>query len=192
MARILKGLTIAFLVLFILFLVTYFNLNIGQDPQHSDVIIVPEGFSERSRVAVDLLKQGYAESDKIIVTPIYDGPVNLLSTYQRHGATDDNIIAETSATSTWTNATNTIKIMEDQGWKSALVVTSDFHTRRTKMSFDRASKGKDLTFTYVASYPLQGDKEQTYFDSNYNRTRAAIEVFKYWGYLLGLYSMIDL
>lgn len=192
MTRTLK-LFITGLILFAgLFLLTYLTLDAGQELVTADVIIVPEGQPERSKKAVELLKEGKATSDKIIVSPIYDGSSNLLDVYKRLGAIENNLVSETSATSTWTNATNTIKIMENNGWKSAIVVTSDYHIRRTKLSFNRASRGKDLDFTFVSAYPSKAGKPVHYIDSNHNRTQAAIEVFKYWGYLLGLYSMIDL
>jgi len=59
------------------------------------------------------------------------------------------LILEEEATSTWTNATNMIEIMEENNWDSAIVVTTDYHTRRIHLSFERASREKDMDFTYV-------------------------------------------
>jgi len=56
------------------------------------------------------------------------------------------LILEEDVISTWTNATNTIEIMVENNWNSAIVVTTDYHTRRTCLSFERASRGKKYGF----------------------------------------------
>lgn len=49
---------------------------------------------------------------------------------------------------TFTEAEMTIRIMEERNIKSALVVTSGYHVRRAGLAFERALKGRVLTFCF--------------------------------------------
>ncbi len=128
----------------------------------------------------------------MIVSPITQNQKNARPPINDDIVNPDNIIAEPKATSTWTNATESIKIMEQHGWKSAIVVTSDFHTRRTKMAFERAKGNKDLKFIYVSAYPKRSDYKNSYLTNKINRKWALHEIYKYWGYWFGLYYFVDL
>lgn len=170
----------------------YFNLDIGGEPQAADVIIVPEGARDRSRKASELLNEGYSRSDRIIASPATDPyGFDARPAYYNNGVEDDQLINEDQGTSTWTNATNTIDIMQEEGWGSALIVTSDYHTRRTRLAFERASKDLDLDFTYISSYRDRDGEKVTYRDNSNGRYQARREVVKYLGYLLGLYNFVD-
>lgn len=157
----------------------------------SDVIIVAGGQLYREAKAKELLEQGYSNSNKVVVSPITQNQKNARPPINDDIVNPDNIIAEPLATSTWTNATESIKIMEQHGWKTAIVVTSDFHTRRTKMAFERAKRNKDLKFIYVSAYPKQSDYKNSYLTYKINRKWALYEIYKYWGYWLGSYYYID-
>ena len=162
-------------------------------PEISDVIIVPEGLYLRSEKAVDLLLKKYSNYNKIIVSPSFSERYgSILSLYYNHGAKPENIICEDASTSTWTNAINTINIMNLEGYKSAIVVTSDFHIRRTKLAFKRAAKGMGLKFYFVASYKSIDGVNKKYFEVPRLCIWAFNELWKYTGYLLHLYNWIDL
>lgn len=170
----------------------YYHLDVGEEPQVADVIVVAGGQLSRETRAKELLDSGYSRSQKVVLSPITESeqmhrpPVNSLI------INPENIIAEREATSTWTNATKSIEVMEAHGWKSALVVTSDFHTRRTRMAFERAALGKNLSFTYISSYPHVDGKAMSYLEYEGNDHWAKRELYKYWGYLFGLYYVFDL
>lgn len=183
---------IALICLVAFMVVMYFNLDVGTNPQKADVIIVPEGQILRGMKAVKLLNQDYARSHKIIVSPLNRASGTLKQTYHDIGASQDSIVAEPNATSTWTNATQTIKLMKEQGWKSALVVTSDFHTRRTKLAFDRAAQGTDMTFTIVSAYANHEGQEVKYYQDGENLKLSVQEIFKLVGYYLYLYEWVDI
>lgn len=170
----------------------YFNLDVGETPQTSDVIIVPEGARDRSYKASQLLNEGYSTSNQIIASPATDPQgFDARPAYYSSGVEDDQLINEDQASSTWTNATNTIDIMEEEGWDSAIIVTSDYHMRRTRLAFERASKDLDMDFTYVSSYRNNDGEKVTYHDNSNGRFQARREVWKYIGYFLGLYNLID-
>ncbi|WLR49236.1 YdcF family protein [Halobacillus litoralis] len=98
-----------------------------------DAIVVLSGNGERLEHAVDLFNEGLA--DHMILTNSTESgttPEEAMSMGVPQGA----IFEEPSATSTYENATLSKNIMEEEGFSSALVVTSDYHSRRTKMTFD--------------------------------------------------------
>lgn len=170
----------------------YYNLDIGQSPQVSDVIIVAGGQTYRETKAKELLNQGYSRSNKVIISPISEQGMLSRKEYNELIVNPANIEIEDKATSTWTNATESIKIMEKRGWKSAIVVTSDFHTRRTRLAFERAARGKGISFVYVSAYPQVNGQIQKYLDYQPNQSWALSEIPKYWGYVFGLYDVVDL
>ncbi|MFB9989356.1 ElyC/SanA/YdcF family protein [Bacillus benzoevorans] len=53
------------------------------------------------------------------------------------------------ATSTYKNALYSKGIILEHGIKSALVVTSNYHMRRTRLAFERVFHDTDVSFTYV-------------------------------------------
>ena len=191
--KLIKASFIAFLITMIISsFILFFTLDIGETPEKSDVIIVAGGQLYREAKAKELLEQGYSTSHKVIVSSITQNQKNARPPINDDIVNPDNIIAEPNATSTWTNATESIKIMELHGWKSAIVVTSDFYTRRTKMAFERAKGNKDLKFIYVSAYPKQSDQKYSYLNNKNNRKLALHEIYKYWGYWFGLYYFVDL
>lgn len=174
----------------VLFFVVFLRLDKGEQPHEVDVIIVPEGATIRAYQAVDLLQAGYSRSDQLIVSSATEHNV---PNYLEAGADSAQLVLEEESTSTWTNATNSVAIMEENGWDSALVVTTDYHTRRTRLSFERAAFGKDLDFTYVSTYYEEdGGAPMKYLDHADGRKTGLRETVKYFGYLFGLYHVIDL
>lgn len=57
--------------------------------------------------------------------------------YLEHGVVDDQIIDEEQATTIYTKATNTLRLLDEMRLKSAIILTSDYYTLRTKMIFNR-------------------------------------------------------
>lgn len=180
------------LIILLLSVLLFFNLDINEKPIKSDVIIALGGQYYRETKAIELLKQGYSKSNKVILSPITQNQKNARPPFTEDLVNRENIIAEPNATSTWTNATESIKVMEKHGWKSAIVVTSDFHTRRSRLAFERAKGDKDLTFNYVSVYPIIKGQEMHYLKYQPNWSWAFREIYKYWGYLIQLYYFIDL
>ena len=166
------------------------NLEINEEPVVSDIIIVPEGAPERGVKASELLEEGYSESGKVIVSPlIVDAEFLQLKPYGELGMMDEDILADYQATSTWTNAVYSIALMEENGYDSAIVVSSDYHMNRVKFSFEKAAEGKDLKFIYVSA---GGPYGLPWIEIQLGRRLVQNEIFKTVGYWLGLYHFIDI
>lgn len=185
---------------FILFLILAFvgsypiiinNLIVDEDPVQSDVIIVPEGQSlVRAYRASELLHNGFSDSGKIIVSPINEA---YIPGYQSFRIKQEQVIPETKATSTYENAVNTLRVMKENGFDSAIVVSSDFHMLRTKLIYERINQDYDFKLTYVAAYHLVEDELVPWYEAGSHMKRAANrEFWKYWGYLFGLYHFFNL
>ncbi|MGB9858618.1 MAG: YdcF family protein, partial [Moorellaceae bacterium] len=107
--------------------------------QPADVIIVLSGEQgERVETAVKLYKQGFAP--RLLMT---GGPVEWnvaaadIMAWQAEslGVPPQDIVLERRASSTYENAVYTLEILKQKGWRSAIVVTSPYHLRRTRFIF---------------------------------------------------------
>lgn len=88
------------------------------------VSLVQEGFAPRLIVA-----GGQSPSTGLI-------EADLMSAYAiERGLGDSQVEEERSSRNTWENATNSIALMKQNGWSSALVVTSPYHTWRACRMF---------------------------------------------------------
>ena len=129
----------------------------------SDVIVVLAGSSPfRARHAETLYARGLAPHVIISNEPISSHGVQTtwleLRQYGlvRLSIPDDAIvpIAELSD-STYDEALRSRAIMQERGWRSAIVVTDPFHTRRALMTFRQAFAPAGLT---VVASPAEGSK----------------------------------
>jgi len=130
-------------------------------PKKTDVIIVlgypankdgspSKVITERVNKGVELLKSGYAS--RILLTgggnPIES---QVMATYARELGVEENIIfQESKAKTTIQNAINCIEIMKKNGWQTALVVTSPYHSRRAYLIF----KKYNLEFVIIPSQSI--------------------------------------
>lgn len=166
--------------------ITISNLIVDEEPKVSDIIVVPEGASERAGEAVDLLEAGYSRSGKIIVSPLTQSNRDF---YVGAGAPSDALINEGNATSTYTNARNTLKMMDEMGYDSAIITSSDYHMLRAKMIYERQNRHYGFDLTYVATYHDVGGEEVTWWQAN--RRAGFSEIRKFWGYVFFLYHWVD-
>lgn len=123
--------------------------------EKSDAIIVLGGEikGERTKKAVELYNQGLAETlifsdgtDLSWRTKAVDEMIVLASEL---GVPDESIKKETDSRSTYENAVYSKKLMLDNGFKSAIVVTTDWHSKRSKFIFDKVFAGSDIKLTYA-------------------------------------------
>lgn len=104
----------------------------------------------RTEKSVELYKEG--RGSKIIFTGGFSSPIDLSEAEQMSeiaralGAPHEDIILEEKATTTVSNAICTKKILEDQGFESAIIVTSPTHFRRAKYVFSKIIPDKHLEF----------------------------------------------
>ena len=175
------------LMLMMVVIIDSFNHNKTDSPKKADVIIMFGGGDKgRMEKAAELYHTGYA--DYVIITPeseeIYPQSTEFAIEL---GIPEDAIIEEYQATSTYTNAVESFKLMDQYDFDSGLVVTSDYHLKRSKMIYDRVNDGQ-YELTYIAALGPNGEK--------WNERPGAkriwfSEFYKLWGYRLGLYNFID-
>lgn len=129
-------------------------LVVNEEPKPVDVIIILGG---GPAVTVDhgvrLYQSGYA--NKILLT---GGPYSFEKPSEAQlmqkqasssGVPKDDILLEEKARSTYGNAKYSLEIMRARKFKSAILVTSPYHTRRASMIFNRLFEGIDLTICSV-------------------------------------------
>jgi len=124
-------------------------LIVSESPKKSDVIIVLSGDSgERLAYGVKLYQESYA--DKLLLSGRQSGMEEQALSL---GVPEGAILLEDQATTTFENGKYSLKIVKEQGYKSAIVVTSPFHTRRSSIIFAQLFKGIDLTICPVPYDP---------------------------------------
>jgi uncharacterized SAM-binding protein YcdF (DUF218 family) len=144
--------SVFFLLIFFFFFTAGRFLTLTQPPKQSDVIIVLSGGQGRVEKAVELYKAGYAPY--IILSnanELTSSSGDMLQTALNLGIPQDVIYTENAADSTYQNAEFTLPIMKEYNFKSAIVVSSEFHMRRVKLLFDRVYKKSDIELTYVGA-----------------------------------------
>jgi uncharacterized SAM-binding protein YcdF (DUF218 family) len=116
-------------------------LVVDEEPQPADVIIVLSGGIDRVTHGVNLFKSGYA--DRIL----FSGSVarNMSRQARIQGVPEDRMLLEEESGTTNGNAEYSYKIVQSQGFRSAIVVTSAFHTRRSSIIFRHIFRGVDVT-----------------------------------------------
>ena len=123
-------------------------LVIDEEPEKVDVIVVLGGGPGRVEYGVSLYQSGFA--NKILLSV---DSCDWKTTVSYLGVPDDDILVEDQSRSTYENAKYSLEIMEAKKFKSAILVTSPYHTRRASMIFDRIFKDIELTICPVPSYP---------------------------------------
>lgn len=184
-----KKILIPLLLLVIIVIIAIFVDSLlhthSDKPENSDAIIILGGGDQgRVEKAADLYKSGYA--DKVIITPVAQRYTTeeLVTIIRHYGIEEEDIIIDETSTSTYTNALRTIEIMDEYDFESALIVTNDYHVKRSKLVFDRVNDNSK-SFKFISATNLAGEKW-------YERENAAShwfgELIKVWGYRLGLYK----
>ena len=120
--------------------------------QSADLIIALGGdpFCLRELKAAELYRLGAARKVSITGSPLSSaggeastGPLKLAFLRNR-GVAESDIVIIDDVFNTRTEADKIIALMRARGWRSAVVVTSPFHSRRALYTFERAAP--DLRF----------------------------------------------
>ncbi len=133
---------------------------IVQDPlEKADVIIVLSGGrqDERVRQGAELYRQGYAPWVLLSGGEELEGiavPDLLRQQAVRHGIPDSVLLFENHSSSTAEQARFLRPMLEQRGFRQAIVVTSNFHTRRTRYLFRRVFAGSPVE---TRVYAVQND-----------------------------------
>lgn len=139
---------IIILIIITVVLMVIIGLNLGKFLVESDklekvdAIAVFSGDSgARTERAVELLKDGYADYLILSGGKVYDD-VTMAELMKKHaiklGVDESKILIDNEAATTNENAEFTTSIIEENNFKSVIVVTSDYHTRRSKLAMEKA------------------------------------------------------
>lgn len=126
-------------------------LIVDEPAQKEDVIIVLGSGVDKDLVALNLqaqervsrgfnlFKEGYAPylivSGGLVKKTNYTEADKLSEYAQKEGLAQDKILKESKSRNTYENAIFSQEIMKEKNWQSALVVTSDYHTKRACQIF---------------------------------------------------------
>ncbi|WP_176560330.1 YdcF family protein [Brevibacillus dissolubilis] len=120
----------------------------SEQPKKADTIIILSGDLGRLEDGARLYREGYAPY--VLLTNASENALTVRGAVN-HGVPESQVIPEWKADSTYANATNSKELMIQHKFKSALVVTSDYHMRRTRYIFERVYQDTGIELTYVSS-----------------------------------------
>lgn len=157
--------------------------------EKADAIAVFSGDNgPRTERAVELLKEGYADYLILSGGKVYDD-VTMAELMKNHaiklGVDEDKILIDDEASTTNENAAFTAEIIEEHNFKSAIVVTSDYHTRRSKLAMEKALENIliDGEKVFVSVTPSKEEKFTTKWWTSGNSVLMVIsEYLKLAGY----------
>lgn len=110
-------------------------LVVDETPRRSDVIIVLTGDRYRVDKAIVLYQRGYAR--KILFSGCEPEQAKFMTEKAASaGIPRENIAWESSSKNTYQNAKYSYDYMKNNDLKTAIVVTSDYHTRRAFLCFE--------------------------------------------------------
>jgi uncharacterized SAM-binding protein YcdF (DUF218 family) len=157
----------------------------------ADVIVILAGEeTERVEYGVNLFKEGWARKDKIILA---GGPVvwkyTLASLMGEHavslGIPKDAILLEDQSKTTEEDACFTKQILDKHKYKSCILVTSPYHSRRAYTIFEKIM-GKEIT---VISAPCNQSwfRFDDWWKRRKDRAKVLSEYSKFlWLWLFGI------
>ncbi len=137
-------------------------LKINNPPKKDDAIVVfaggvgesgraGQGYEERVQYAVDLYKKGYAKN--IIFSSgfsyVFKEPLLMKVLAISLGMPQEAIILEDKATNTFENVKLSRNIIEKNGWKEILLVSSPYHMRRVSLVFNKIAKNIKVTYVPI-------------------------------------------
>jgi uncharacterized SAM-binding protein YcdF (DUF218 family) len=132
-------------------------------PRPSDAIVVISGDEQMARFeeGVNLYQHGFGRYIVFSGAAFDNGISNadvMRGLAVKRGIPDSAILEEPLGEDTWGNAVYTRGILEEHGLGSAILVTSPYHARRAKLSFDAAYAGSGIKLMVHAAPDSQWRK----------------------------------
>jgi len=155
-------------------------LVVSDQPEAVDVLIALSGDSERELYAAELYLLGLAP--KIIMSGCRPGAQKMAERAVGRGVKRQDIFIEDKSENTYENAVYSKEIVLQQNFKSAVVVTSPYHMRRTKLVFERVFRntGVKLLFCPARSPDFNVDGQCKSETDRRIVRRECIKLFYYW------------
>jgi uncharacterized SAM-binding protein YcdF (DUF218 family) len=132
-------------------------------PQVSDAIVVISGDEQMARFAegLNLYDRGYG-TYLVFSGAAYDNGTSnadvMRSLALERAIPDSAILEEPQGEDTWGNAVYTRQVLEEHSLHSAILVTSPYHSRRAKLTFDAVYQGSGIRLTVHAAPDSQWRK----------------------------------
>lgn len=114
-----------------------------------DVLIVLGGDSERELHAAELYKSGLAP--KIIMSGCGSSAWQMAKRAVSTGVKEQDIIVEDKSENTYHNAIYSRNIVLERNFKSAIIVTSPYHMRRSKLILERVFRNTGVKLLYSST-----------------------------------------
>jgi len=155
-------------------------LVVNNRPEPADVIITLSGDSERDLYAAELYRKGMAP--KIIMTGCGSEAARMAKRAVRAGVPEKDVLLEQKAESTYENAVFSKEIVLREKWESAIVVSSSYHMRRSKLVFERVFKNTGVRLIYCAATDSGFNTDGRCTSDNDRKIvkREYLKLFYYW------------
>ena len=133
-------------------------------PRQSDAIVVISGDEQLARFAegVNLYQQGFG-TYLVFSGAAYDNGTSNADVMRdlavQRGIPQSAILEEPQGEDTWGNAVYTRQVLEEHQLQSAILVTSPYHLRRAKVTFDAAYAGSNISLMVHAAPDSQWRKQ---------------------------------
>ena len=132
-------------------------------PAAADVIIVLGGEQngERTRKGAELYREGVAP--KVMLSDGTKMSWRTTAIKEMHalavleGVPPEDLIQENRSRSTYENAVYTKELMRELGFDSAVVVTTDWHAKRSRFIFEKVYKGSGVELAYCGTPDAHSD-----------------------------------
>ena len=164
--RIFKYLVLIGILIAIFIQVDIIRFGMSSNPKKSDCVLVlgcqvkgtyPSPFlQERLKEGIRLYKEGYG---KCIIVSGGKGPgeniaeAEAMKRYLLDKGIDENkIIMEDKSKNTMDNLTFSKKVMEDKGFKTAVVVSNKYHLKRVSLMCKRLEMNTSYSGVFVSQY----------------------------------------
>ena len=163
-------------------------LMVDENPVKDDVIIGLGGMNiPTTDYSVKLYNEGYSNM-LLFSGGVDDGDGGAESIVMEKEALHlnipvKNIIGENKSVSTYENALFTKKILVDYNFKSAIIVTSTYHMRRSRLVFNKAFQNTGIKLTFC-SFQDKYFKSEWWFMDTYSRHIVISEYEKLIGYFI--------
>jgi uncharacterized SAM-binding protein YcdF (DUF218 family) len=132
-------------------------------PRPSNAIVVISGDEQMARFqeGLNLYQRGLGQY-LVFSGAAYDNGTSNADVMRalavKRGVPDAAILEEPLGEDTWGNAIFTRQVLEEHGLRSAVLVTSPYHARRAKLTFDAAYAGSGIGLTVHAAPDSQWRK----------------------------------
>lgn len=175
------GSLIASALIFLSIVVTFVLLGrsyliIEESAEPSEVIFVLAGDDERLELGIELYQSGYA--NRLFLSNGKHEP-KLQERALQAGVHPSKVSGGDHVESTWEEAQVAKEFVDANDIGTLLVVTSDFHTRRTKMTFDSIVEDEDTEVTYAVADTFFDEESELTERQHMTAFREYVKLFFY-------------